>query len=72
MGNCRTFYVCRAKHIDVRIHFIRDFVAETVLDVIYVPSEENDADMLGKPLGPSALNRINGRLGREGPIEEEC
>jgi hypothetical protein len=40
----------RTKHIDVRLHFIRDYVAQGKIEVTYVPSEDNVADLLTKPL----------------------
>ena len=40
----------RTKHIDVRIHFIRDEINKGVMNVVNVPSEVNPADMLTKPL----------------------
>ena len=43
----------RAKHIDVRVHFIRELVKAAKLIVTYVASEENDADTLTKLLGPA-------------------
>ena len=62
----------RAKHIDVRVHFIRELVEKSGLKVTYVSTEENDADMLTKPLGPVLLNGILPRIGLGGAIEEEC
>ena len=62
----------RAKHIDVRVHFIRELVQHTQLKVSHVASEENDADMLTKPLGPQNLRRIVKRIRLGGAIEEEC
>eukprot|EP00171_Calliarthron_tuberculosum_P022036 IDg22036t1 len=41
----------RAKHIDVRIQFIRNLVKASAIDVVYVLSELNDSDFLTKPLG---------------------
>ena len=38
----------RAKHIDVRVHFIRELVNAAKLIVTYVASEKNDADILTK------------------------
>ena len=41
----------RTKHIDVRYHFIRDKVREGKVDVRHIPSEDQRADILTKPLG---------------------
>ncbi len=43
-----------------------------VLEVVYVPTEDNDSDILTKPLGPTLLRGIMDRLGLGGAIEEEC
>ena len=62
----------RAKHIDVVVHFMRELVKKSVLNVVYVPTEDNDADMLTKPLCSSVLNAMLGRIGLGGAIKEEC
>ncbi|KAH9697414.1 hypothetical protein KPL71_023600 [Citrus sinensis] len=56
----------RTKHIDVRMHFIRDEISEGVVNVVNVASEVNPADMLTKPL-PSvsegrSINRIKTKV----------
>lgn len=61
----------RAKHIDVRIHFIRNLVKEMLVVIVYVPSEDNDSDILTKPLGPAIFQKIRIRLGLGAEIEEE-
>ncbi|KAH9779747.1 hypothetical protein KPL71_007827 [Citrus sinensis] len=43
-------YLERTKHVDVRMHFIRDEIRSGVINVIKIPSEVNPADMLTKPL----------------------
>ena len=64
----------RAKHIDVRVHFVRNLVKENKIEIEYVPTELNDADMLTKPLGPKILGGIIDRIGIGvgGALEEEC
>ena len=48
-----------SKHIDIRHHFIRERVANGELKVVCVPSEEQHADFLTKPLyqGAFAVHR---------------
>lgn len=41
----------RVKHIETREHFIREMVEREELEVEYIPSEENPADILTKSLG---------------------
>ena len=40
----------RAKHIDIRHHYIREHVSNGEIKVVHVPSEDNLADLLTKPL----------------------
>ena len=40
----------RSKHIDVRYHFLRDAVTSGIVDLSYVPSNKNVADVLTKPV----------------------
>lgn len=40
----------RTKYIDVRYHFVKDYVQKNVVKLKYVPTQENIADMLTKPL----------------------
>ena len=43
-------YHKRSKHIDVRLHFVRDEIDKGVVKVSRVSTEENAADMLTKAL----------------------
>jgi len=40
----------RTKHIDVRFHFVRELVSSGTIVVEYVPTSEQRADILTKPL----------------------
>ena len=40
----------RTKHIDVRLHFIRDIISEGKVSLVKIATEENPADMLTKVL----------------------
>ena len=40
----------KMKHIDIRIHFIRECVNNRILTVHHVPGIENSADLFTKPL----------------------
>ena len=44
-----------SKHIDIRHHFIRERVANGKFEVVYVPSKEQHADFLTKPLHQGAF-----------------
>ena len=49
----------RSKHIDVRFHFVRELLRSQRIDVQYVVSEEQHADIMTKSLGatPSKSHR---------------
>ena len=47
----------RTKHIDVRYHFVRDLVKDDYLELIYVHSEENYADLMTKNVGTDIFER---------------
>ena len=44
-----------SKHIDIRHHFVRESVANGEFKVVYVPSEEQYAGFLTKPLHQGAF-----------------
>lgn len=40
----------RTKHIDVRLHFLRDYTKEGIIDIFYYRSEDQIADIMTKSL----------------------
>jgi hypothetical protein len=38
----------RTKHIDIRAHFVREFIEDGIIKVVFVKSEDNDADIFTK------------------------
>lgn len=52
----------RTKHVEVDVHFIREKVQAKLLDVGFVSSEEQIADILTKPLLESVFNRFRQKL----------
>jgi hypothetical protein len=38
----------RTKHIDIRRHFVRDFVQDGILKTIFVPTDDNESDIYTK------------------------
>ena len=47
----------RTKHIDVRYHYIRELLKRKVLNIQYMESSNQHADILTKPLGLEAFAR---------------
>ncbi|GAB2292881.1 hypothetical protein Dimus_038225 [Dionaea muscipula] len=56
-------YHDRSKHIDVRFHFLRDSVANGVVKLIYVKTQDQVADILTKPLSLHVFARLRSLLG---------
>ena len=52
----------RSKHFDIKYHFIRDTILSKKIDTVYVPSEENIADMMTKPFSKLKLRKFWGLL----------
>ena len=65
----------RSKHIDIRYHHIRDCVQRRIMMLSYVPTEDQDADILTKALTRSKFEFHRGRIGiADNPYlaEREC
>ncbi|KAH9651968.1 retrovirus-related pol polyprotein from transposon RE1 [Citrus sinensis] len=52
----------RTKHIEIDVHFIRDKVLSGDLKIYYVPSEDQIADILTKPLSSPQFNYLRDKL----------
>jgi Reverse transcriptase (RNA-dependent DNA polymerase)/gag-polypeptide of LTR copia-type len=55
----------RTKHIDIQHHFVREKVASGEVDLQYVPTEEQLADGLTKPLSKEKFFKFRALLGLE-------
>ena len=53
----------RSKHIELKYHFVRDCVEEKKIELEFVPTEHQLADMLTKPLGRVRLAELRSRIG---------
>ncbi|PLW48308.1 hypothetical protein PCASD_02943 [Puccinia coronata f. sp. avenae] len=47
----------RTKHMDLRLHFIRDLITQKLIDLKFVGTQDNLSDFLTKPVGRSQINR---------------
>ena len=52
----------RTKHIDVRMHFIREKISEGFFNLRYIKSEEMLADMLTKNLGRTKFEKFRNMI----------
>jgi hypothetical protein len=53
----------RTKHIDIDLHFLRDYVESGELRLTYVPSKENLTDIFTKALPRPAHEKLTSMLG---------
>ncbi|GJW23908.1 hypothetical protein Tco_0037719 [Tanacetum coccineum] len=71
---CNNVQHSRAKHIDVRYHFIKEQVKNGIVELYFVRIEYQLADIFTKPLLRERLNFLIDRLGQdfdELPTDEE-
>ena len=66
----------RTKHIEIKLHFIKELVQQGRLSVKYCPTSEMTADILTKPLSAATFEKhrraITNHPRRDAPVEEEC
>ena len=53
----------RTKHIDIRYHFIREAVENGNINMQYIPTNNNIADIFTKPLAKAKFERFTAMLG---------
>ena len=53
----------RTKHIEVHYHFVREHVLSSEVELQYVPTDRQIADIFTKPLGLDKLRKFSGALG---------
>ena len=54
---------CRLKYVDIHYHFIREYVEEERVNIVYVATEKMIADTLTKPLGTTKFEGFRSQLG---------
>merc|ERR1712013_120196 len=52
----------RTKHVDVRYHFVREFIEDGVVKIKFVRSKENDADLFTKNVNGELYNKHSQKL----------
>ena len=53
----------RMKHIDIRYHFLREHVMSGTVELHFVPTEQQLADIFTKPLDETTFSRLVCELG---------
>jgi len=51
------------KHIELHVHFLRERVQRSEVDITHIPGTDNPADLLTKPLPRSKLEEFRQRMG---------
>ena len=54
----------RTKHIDIKYHYIRAEIQEGNVELKYVPSSDNIADLFTKPVSKDRLNKFSCMRGK--------
>nr|GEW42714.1 hypothetical protein [Tanacetum cinerariifolium] len=65
----------RTKHIDIRYHFIRDQVLKGDIELNFIPTQYQLADIFTKPLEESTFKRLIveiGEIGANGTLKKSC
>ena len=52
----------RTKHIDIRFHWIRQLVKDKLIELFYVPTADNVADIMTKALPPQTFLKFVKRI----------
>ena len=52
----------RTKHIDIRYHRIREFIYDGTVEIYYVESAENPADIFTKSVSVSVFKKLIGKI----------
>ena len=53
----------KLKHIEIKYHYIQDMVQRGVVNIQYVPTEEQVVDVLTKPLSHVKFEHFRDKLG---------
>ena len=53
----------RSKHMEMRYHYLRDMVQRRAISLRYIPTDEQTADVLTKPLSKTKFEYFRDKLG---------
>lgn len=52
----------RTKHIDIKYHFVKDYIKRGIIQCEYCPTDDMQADLLTKPLPPQKIINLRSKL----------
>ena len=52
----------RTKHIDIRYHFVREYIEEGIVKIVFVSTKENDADIFTKNVTGEIYNNLGSKM----------
>ena len=55
----------RTKHIDVKHHFVREFIDKGLIKIVFVKSEENDTDIWTKKIKQETFEKRTNKFMKE-------
>ena len=53
----------RTKHVETHCHYIRQLVEDGSVQLRYIPTSEQPAEIFTKPLGPAKFEQFKGSIG---------
>ena len=53
----------RAKHIDIKYHFVRELVEDKQIEMVYIPTKEKLGDMFRKPIPRNQFESLRDGIG---------
>ena len=62
----------RTKHVDTRYHFVREYIENGTIKVIYVQSKENDADIMTKNLSKTLYDKHCEKFVKKDDWDKKC
>jgi hypothetical protein len=52
----------RTKHIDIRTHFVREFIEDDILKIVFIRTDDNDADIFTKNTPDEIYHKHSNKL----------
>lgn len=59
------FYHSKLKHLDIRVHFVKNKIKENCVKICYINTKDQISDILTKPLSKGLFENFRRQLGLE-------